>query len=458
MELKPIYLLFILLFVPLSFAWDNTAGGDHGGADWTPANAEVICGEHTNVGAFAVASGTTVYTCSGTPLNITATSALIEGTLSAAGRGFGAGAGPGGAGSTGGCYGYGASYGGKGGNGPAVYGSLTEPVDMGSGGGCSSGGAGGGAVKLNVSGVLTVDGTISAAGANGGLCAHGGGSGGSIYLVAGTFAGSGTITANGGNRHTCAAGSYGSGGGGRIAVYYTDNSSWAGAITVNGGTLSTAGQPGTLYLNQTLAQNGQPCSSNSTCESGYCNSDYDAGSFCSETDQCVHDGAVYSHLDPAPDCFDSGTKRYCDSGTWATQSCGIYSCIAGDCVVQTCNVISDCASERVCIAGYCEPLNSTNYGQPCTVGNTPYDLTGLSWTAVGCTKPQLATAVAGIASGTIPNIFSGTFSLTATINGVTYYDKPITLSGNEITNITINSRITDSSGRAYTGIVELQIS
>lgn len=43
------------------FAWSDLGGGDHGGADWTPANGAVIAGVHTNIGTFTIPAGYTVY-------------------------------------------------------------------------------------------------------------------------------------------------------------------------------------------------------------------------------------------------------------------------------------------------------------------------------------------------------------------------------------------------------------
>ncbi|MDD4061610.1 MAG: hypothetical protein PHW08_13040, partial [Kiritimatiellae bacterium] len=100
------------------------------------------------------------------------------------------------------------------------YGSASMPTQPGSGGGAqknslsSVGGYGGGLVWVEASGDVLMDGTINA---NGGEATgnSGAGSGGGVYLRCSTFAGAGSITANGGS-------SYVGGGGGRIAVVYTD--------------------------------------------------------------------------------------------------------------------------------------------------------------------------------------------------------------------------------------------
>lgn len=145
-----------------------------------------------------------------------------------------------------GSYGGGGGYGGSGANatvsvaeivslGGTSYGSTTAPAYLGSGGGGSSaglqGGFGGGAVKLVVSGTLTNNGVIKADGGRSYGSSYsnlpGGGSGGSIWLQTNILAGTGSTTANGGGAHIYNVNGYGgTGGGGRIAIYYTtDNSS-----------------------------------------------------------------------------------------------------------------------------------------------------------------------------------------------------------------------------------------
>jgi hypothetical protein len=159
--------------------------------------------------------------------------------------------------------GAGASYGGAGGaagghysNKP--YGTYFSPIYLGTSGSCNTaaGGCavqGGGAVRLNTSGTAQIDGVITAYGIYAG--GNNGGSGGSIYMQAGTLAGSGTIRANG-----PVGGVYGAGGG-RIAVYYTNLS---GGFATNatlisnlqtyggfpGGSTTTRGSSGTVYLKQ----------------------------------------------------------------------------------------------------------------------------------------------------------------------------------------------------------------
>ena len=160
----------------------------------------------------------------------------------------------------------GASHGGNGGlgNGRTIenvrtYGNLTNPTTAGSGGGAWSsnpGGSGGGILILNVTGTLNNTGGIEASG-NGGTTGDGtgGGAGGSIWIVAANITGSGTIEARGGwgtHDGTTDDADGGAGGGGRIAIYYTDIGTYTGTINATGGKLiSGAGSPGgagTIYL------------------------------------------------------------------------------------------------------------------------------------------------------------------------------------------------------------------
>ena len=150
--------------------------------------------------------------------------------ISADGKGYGESAGPGAPTAiydpnNPGTYYAGASYGGLG-NGSAkpTYGSVTQPVDFGSGGNGSYS-AGGGAIRLISTGNFINNGIISA---NGSTTS----SGGSIYITANTLGGSGTFRANGGGP-VCPSGCYGPGGGGRVAIYYS-NSSFTGKAVASG--------------------------------------------------------------------------------------------------------------------------------------------------------------------------------------------------------------------------------
>lgn len=153
----------------------------------------------------------------------------------------------------------GGSYGGYGGqynssyNRNEVYGSIYYPSDPGSGGGCITtsgsnpyGGSGGGVVRIEAN-ELDIDGTIYA---NGRVPTSGGcGSGGSIYIKVNMLKGEGTIAANGGSDY------YGSGGGGRVAIYYDEVSQQFNFSKVNAyggissqGRTSFNGGAGTVYL------------------------------------------------------------------------------------------------------------------------------------------------------------------------------------------------------------------
>lgn len=163
----------------------------------------------------------------------------------------------------------GAAHGGTGGNGggesntqTTTYGSVTAPILLGSGGAGvgSVGGYGGGRVYINASGTLTVNGKIYANGGQAGtgdINGNGGGSGGSIYILAGTLAGSGSIQAKGGNALQYG----GTGGGGRIALYYTNNTdfSLASQVVFSGGTgtnFGGTGGPGSFYSLNRLSDDG----------------------------------------------------------------------------------------------------------------------------------------------------------------------------------------------------------
>ena len=172
----------------------------------------------------------------------------LGGSLNADGKGYplGTNRGPGTAIDNSTYYAGGAGYGGLGGTawrgsaGGPTYGSVTQPVDMGSAGATGDGqpgSAGGGAMRLTVNGTLTVNGALSA---NGGSWTtsgyHGGcGSGGSLWLNVGTLQGAGVISANGGSG--AFDGNGGAGGGGRIAIYYTNapGFNFASQVTALGG-------------------------------------------------------------------------------------------------------------------------------------------------------------------------------------------------------------------------------
>lgn len=148
---------------------------------------------------------------------------------------FGGGGGHGGAGGNGG---------GGGTNDSAIYPNL-----FGSGGGTglsSTGGLGGGIIKLTATGALTVDGTLTADGTPQ-ASYGGGGAGGSIVIRSGgILSGSGSFLARGGSAGAVADAASGSGGGGRIAVYYgagTPSTLIANALA-SAGTVANVGVSG----------------------------------------------------------------------------------------------------------------------------------------------------------------------------------------------------------------------
>jgi len=118
------------------------------------------------------------------------------------------------------------------------YGSIRHPANYGKGGSQYWNTAwGGGILYLSARNDLTVDGLVTADG-QGGINSA---TGGSIWLTMRQFFGKGRITANG------ALTSYGSGGGGRIALYQTEATDWSGytgCLTAYG--VGNAGA-GTIY-------------------------------------------------------------------------------------------------------------------------------------------------------------------------------------------------------------------
>jgi hypothetical protein len=134
----------------------------------------------------------------------------------------------------------------------SAYGDYLNPNDLGSGGSPGgSTGAGGGLVRISA-GSAQIDGAILA---NGGAASSGmgGASGGGIRLDVGTLSGSGQIAANGANGHYVENANWGgSGGGGRVAVYYAnaDGFDLTNRVMAHGGTGtgSAVGSVGTVYL------------------------------------------------------------------------------------------------------------------------------------------------------------------------------------------------------------------
>ena len=151
----------------------------------------------------------------------------------------------------------GGSYGGYGynmeGTGNEPNGDFTNPNELGSGAGPNgTGGRGGGLVRITAASLI-LDGNILANGESRSGNYEGGGSGGGIYLDVDTLNGSGTIQAMGGNGryHSSVSGADGgSGGGGRIAIYYVASTFPFDNVSVRGGSQSRSrnGGSGTIYL------------------------------------------------------------------------------------------------------------------------------------------------------------------------------------------------------------------
>lgn len=168
----------------------------------------------------------------------------------------------------------GGGYGGQGGgaSGGTTNGSAVLPLDAGSPAGwrvrgdSTVSGVGGGAIHLLVGCGLTLDGTLTADGGAGGYYRGPGGSGGSIFVAAGSVAGTGMMRARGGLPELTS----GSGGGGRVAVWYGTSlasaqariaarsfggldpmpalPSFSGASMVDAGNGGVTGSPGTRVV------------------------------------------------------------------------------------------------------------------------------------------------------------------------------------------------------------------
>ena len=224
-----------------------------------------VDGWHSFAGLTVTGGGSV--TCSvgaedGLELRITGDVLVSSGSyISVGGRGYAAEEGPG-AGIQGGTYASGGAHGGYGGRSYVAssslgdcYGSVDWPTTLGSGGGGNNGARGGGAMHLVVLGTMTVDGVVSANGSSASSSNNaGGGAGGSILLEVGELTGSssGYLSANGGQN---GSGYTGAGGGGRIAVYY-DQNTFAGSYycrTSKRNDNTYLGGAGTVYLKDRAA-------------------------------------------------------------------------------------------------------------------------------------------------------------------------------------------------------------
>ena len=265
-----VLVLLFLLTLPIAFAPFNNCPGDTVNGWWDISNtqtvnttANIIC-EYINIsngGRLYVNSSMGNHT-----VNITVGNLTIQagGEINGTGTGFlngsgeGRGTGPsnngGGGGGHGGQGGRPSAGTGVGGN---FYGNALEPRTLGSSGGPGliSGAAGGGAVLINVSNITWVNGTIAINGEpmkTGATQGGGGGAGGSLFLDTDQLYGTGTLQARGGQGRDV-VNDGGSGGGGRIAVYYKATGQGFSFNNTNVGSLDppgsgATGDPGTAVF------------------------------------------------------------------------------------------------------------------------------------------------------------------------------------------------------------------
>ncbi len=201
----------------------------------------------------------------------------LDSVLSADAGGFAASSGPGaGANETSDHGGGGAGHGGPGGRGSnnaaggVRYGAdALDELEPGSGGGNGwggtvAGGAGGGVVRVYASETMTLDGVVRANGAGGGNNSSrggGGGAGGSVRVEARSFDGVGSLQARGGPGGGSSNRMGGGGGGGRVALCYLQGRRDAlAAVDVAGGGGHTAGEGGTLFVDEDCNRAPEPLS------------------------------------------------------------------------------------------------------------------------------------------------------------------------------------------------------
>ena len=118
-----------------------------------------------------------------------------------------------------------------------TYGSVYRPQELGASG--RNGGYGGGAIRINAKSLI-VDGKILANGLGENQI---GGAGGSVWITTGRIEGSGSIETNGGNAWSDA----GAGGGGAIAVEYSDAASTLPILKSTTQAGGRNGAPGSIY-------------------------------------------------------------------------------------------------------------------------------------------------------------------------------------------------------------------
>lgn len=122
------------------------------------------------------------------------------------------------------------------------FGSLTHPIEPGMGGQYNGSGGyldayGAGAVKIAAGGVFTLNGSILAHGRNFSNVTIGTGAGGSVWLAGSRLVGKGVINVNGGRTRDSTNG----GGGGRVAIYLTEDGATLDEFYAAGGVISAVG-------------------------------------------------------------------------------------------------------------------------------------------------------------------------------------------------------------------------
>ncbi|HKR62601.1 MAG TPA: hypothetical protein VJZ00_02620, partial [Thermoanaerobaculia bacterium] len=127
----------------------------------------------------------------------------------------------------------------------STFGSVYRPQEAGGGGGscCGVGGTSGGGVIRVVANDIVVNGAIRA---NSSDLSGTTGGGGSIWITTAKISGTGSITANSGRDTNCC--NFGSGGGGALALEYTDPTSVLPTLQAMSQTGNRQGGPGIYYV------------------------------------------------------------------------------------------------------------------------------------------------------------------------------------------------------------------
>jgi hypothetical protein len=131
-----------------------------------------------------------------------------------------------------------------------TFGSVATPMEAG-GGGYPGDVRGGGVIRI-VAGTLVVNGEIRAPGANIAGQDNGAGAGGSVWITTTKISGSGSISANGGDG--CEAG-----GGGAVAIDYSDATSTLPTLAARAGSAQCGGRiggPGTIRVSGPSSTHG----------------------------------------------------------------------------------------------------------------------------------------------------------------------------------------------------------